>query len=201
MAVPAYPLRSEEGGGNWPAQGAWTYEDYLRLPDDGNRYEVIRGVLYVTAAPSIEHQFAAGQVTRHFVAFVSDNRLGLVFPAPFDVRLPHGIGTPVQPDLVVFLSGNEPRRGSTSEHVPDLVLEILSPSTRRRDLTTKLEAYRDAGIPEYWIVDTKSRSVVVYVLGEGRYTELVRGGVGDSVHSSVLPGFRLKVDDLFLPAE
>jgi Uma2 family endonuclease len=198
MAVPAYPLRSEEGGGNWPAQGAWTYEDYLRLPDDGNRYEVIRGVLYVTAAPSLEHQFAAGQVTRLFVGFVSDNGLGMALPAPFDVRLPHGIGTPVQPDLVVFLAGNEPRVGPTMEHVPDLVLEILSPSTRRRDLTTKLAAYQDARIPEYWVVDTRDRTVVVFVLEPGKgYTERCRGGVGETVGSSVLPGFRVEVAGLF----
>jgi Uma2 family endonuclease len=198
MAVPAYPLAHEEDGGDWPAQGEWTYEDYLRLPDDGNRYEVIRGVLYVTPSPGLEHQFAAGQVTRHFVAFVSDNQLGMVFPAPFDVRLPHGIGTPVQPDLVVFLAGNEPRVGPTREHVPDLVLEILSPSTRRRDLTTKMDAYRDAGVPEYWLVDPSSRTVVVHVLKKGEYAELIRGGAGDEVWSSVMPGFRVRVDDLFV---
>jgi hypothetical protein len=151
MAVPAYPLAHEEDRGDWPAQGEWTYEEYLRLPDDGNRYEVIRGVLYVTAAPGLAHQFAAGEVTRHFVTFVHDNRLGMVFPAPFDVRLPRGIGTPVQPDLVVFLAGNEPRVGPTMEQVPDLVLEILSPSTRRR---TRRRGFLNTG----WSIPRAGRS-------------------------------------------
>ena len=75
---------------------------------------------------------------------------------------------------------------------------MLSPSTRRRDLTVKLRAYRDAGVPEYWLVDPDARAVVVYGLdGEKRYTELCRDGEGDRVRSSVLSGFDLAVADLF----
>ena len=199
MAVPAYPLRSEEGRGNWPAQGAWTYEDYLRLPADGHRYEVIRGVLYVTAAPIPRHQFAVLKLGRFFDEFVFDNGLGVVLAAPMDVRLPSGIADPVQPDVVVFLKGNEPRwELSYYQGVPDLVAEVLSPSTRRRDRTIKMDAYRDAGVPEYWLVDPDARTVVVYVLEPGKgYTERCRGGVGETVGSSVLPGFRVEVAGLF----
>lgn len=201
MTEPAIPrlLPSREDGAKWPIQGRWTYDDYLRLPDDGNRYEVIRGHLYVTAAPAYAHQFAVLKVGRFFDEFVSPAELGVVLTAPFDILLPKGIGTPVEPDVIFFRAGNEPRWGDQNfEGVPDLVVEVLSPSTRRRDLTVKLRAYRDAGVPEYWLVDPDVRAVVVYVLSpEKRYTELCRGGEGDRVHSSVLPGFDLAVADLF----
>jgi len=201
MTEPAIPriLPHREDGAKWPIQGRWTYEDYLRLPDDGNRYEVIRGHLYVTAAPVYLHQFAVLKLGRFFDEFVYDRELGVVLSAPFDVKLPFGIASPVQPDVLVFLSGNEPRPGDKNfEGVPDLVIEVLSPATRRRDLRTKLEAYRDAGVAEYWLVDPDARTAVVYILEKGKgYTELCRGGEGERVRSSVLPGFDLAVADLF----
>ena len=113
--------------------------------------------------------------------------------------LPTGIATPVQPDVMFFRKGNEPRWGSSNyEGVPDLIAEILSPSTRRRDQTIKMDAYRDAGVPEYWLVDPAAQTVVVYVLDQGKYAELVRGGAGDEVWSFVIPSFRVRVDDLFV---
>ncbi|NIW94231.1 MAG: Uma2 family endonuclease, partial [Phycisphaerae bacterium] len=68
----------------WPAQGQWTYEDYLRLPDDGRRYEIIEGVLYVVNAPSFEHQFTVSEVFGAMWHFVKDHQLGVVLPAPFE---------------------------------------------------------------------------------------------------------------------
>ncbi|HEV2843515.1 MAG TPA: Uma2 family endonuclease, partial [Thermoanaerobaculia bacterium] len=145
------------------------------------------------------HQFAVLKLGRFFDEFVFDNGLGVVLAAPMDVRLPSGIADPVQPDVVVFLKGNEPRwELSYYQGVPDLVAEVLSPSTRRRDRTIKMDAYRDAGVPEYWLVDPDARTVVVYVLEPGKgYTERCRGGVGETVGSSVLPGFRVEVAGLF----
>ncbi len=199
MAQPAYKFPTEESGQSWPAQGAWTYGDYLRLPNDGNRYEVIRGVLYVTAAPRWEHQDAGSELETRLRPFVRNRRLGVVVRAPFDVRLPSGISDPVQPDLVFFRKGNAPRRGSHSfEGVPDMVVEILSPGTYHRDHTVKVPAYEEAGVPECWLIDPGARTVVVYVLEDGRYVELVRGGAGDEVWSSVVPGFRVPVEDLFV---
>jgi Uma2 family endonuclease len=200
MSEPAYKLPRNDDGQDWPAQGEWTYEDYCRLPEDGNRYEVIRGFLYVTAAPHWEHQFSSFEFSFHLSLFVRERALGLVLTAPLDVKLPSGIATPVQPDVVFFRKGNEPRREvGYFEGTPDLVAEVLSPGTRRRDRTLKLEAYQDAGVPEYWLLDPGSRTVWVYVLGKnGRYAELARGGVGESVESSVLPGFRVNAGALFM---
>jgi Uma2 family endonuclease len=201
MAQPAYKFPEEKDGSSWPAQGEWTYEDYLRLPEDGNRYEVIRGFLYVSPAPYPEHQYAVVKLIRYFDVFVSDSGLGIVLTAPLDVLLPSGIGSPVQPDVSVFRKGNEPRWGvGKFEGVPDLVVEVLSTGTRRRDRTTKLEAYQDAGVPEYWLVDPDRQTVEIYVLGKnGKYTDPVHGSIQDEVWSSVLPGFRLKVAVLFSP--
>jgi Uma2 family endonuclease len=205
MAQPAIPRTLLEGkdGARWPVQGRWTYEDYLRLPDDGNRYEVIRGHLYVTAAPIYDHQFAVLKLSRFLDEFVSADELGVVLAAPFDILLPFGIGSPVQPDVVFFRTGNEPVSGDENfKGVPDLVAEVLSPRTRRRDGTVKLQAYQDAGVPEYWLVDPRDRTVVVHAMGpdmrpDMRYTEPRRGAEGDRVRSSILPGFDLAVADLF----
>jgi Uma2 family endonuclease len=197
MSEPAYRLDLPETEA-WPRQGDWTYEDYLRLPDDGNRYEVIRGVLYLTPAPKLKHQFSVSEFSLRLGWFVRENGLGRVLWAPLDVRLPAGIASPVQPDVVFFRTENEPRwELGYFEGVPDLILEVLSPRTRNRDRKIKLQAYQDAGVPEYWMADPSSRTVVVHVLQSGRYVEHCHGGIGERVRSSVLPGFELEVAGLF----
>jgi Uma2 family endonuclease len=198
MTEPAYAFPRQDDGPDWPAQGGWTYDDYLLLPDDGHRYEVIRGVLYVSPAPAYKHQFVAGRFYRRADAFAEDHGLGVVLMAPFDVLLPFGLGSPVQPDVIFLRTGNEPGwEDKNFKGVPDLVAEILSPKTKRRDQQTKLAAYRDAGVPELWMVDPDTRRVVVHICQSRSYTELCRGGMGEEVWSSVLPGFRLAVDSLF----
>jgi Uma2 family endonuclease len=84
--------------------------------------------------------------------------------------------------------------------VPDLIAEVLSPSTRRLDTETKLPAYRDAGVPEVWLADPLARKITVHVLSEDgtRYVELCRGGMGEAVFSRVLPDLRIEVDEIFL---
>lgn len=197
MTEPAYRLDLPENE-TWPRQGDWTYDDYLRLPEDGNRYEVIRGVLYVTPAPNLKHQFSIYEFSFLLGSFVREGGLGRILTAPLDVNLPSGIATPVQPDIVFFRSANEPDWERQSfDGIPDLVCEVLSPSTRSRDRRIKLQAYQDAGVPEYWMADPDRRTVMVYVLENGRYVELCRGGVGDRVRSAVLPGFELAVASLF----
>jgi len=103
MTEPAYPLTQ-----SWPAQGRWTYADYLRLPDDGQRYEVIRGTLYVSPAPTFEHQFTVVRISRYLDVYASENEAGvagIVLVAPFDVRLPQRIADPVQPRRSLLQEG------------------------------------------------------------------------------------------------
>lgn len=198
MSEPALPLATLEDGQDWPAQGEWTYEDYLRLPDDGRRYEVIRGVLYVAPAPNYDHQLAHSHLFRALSNHIAENHLGVLLSAPFDVLLPEGIASPVEPDLLFIKEENRPRRGDKNfQGVPDLVVEILSPTTRSYDRKTKLAAYRDAGAPEFWLVDPQTFSVVIYGWREGQFIELERGGENDEVGSVVLPGFRIRVGELF----
>ena len=205
MAEPAFSLILPESGGQaWPAQGEWTYEDYLRLPDDGRRYEVIRGVLYVMPAPTFDHQYAVSQIGRLLGNLVEENRLGVVLVAPFDVRLPDRIGDPVQPDVVFIRRERQPRAGDPNfEGVPDLMVEVLSPGNWRYDRKIKLSAYRDAGAPEVWLVDPLARTVEVFVLAPDRSEYILREhrGEGEAVSSAVLAGLRLDVAKLFPPAE
>ena len=199
---PALPAALD--GHAWPVQGDWTYEDYLRLPEDGNRYEVIRGFLYVTAAPYPLHEYVRSELFLILGSFVKARKLGKVLSAPMDVRLPQRIGDPVQPDLFFLRTGNQPRwkADASFDGVPDLAIEVLSRSTAHQDRKVKLDAYREAGIREYWIVNPWRPSLVVYLLSEDRrrYVELCRGGEGDTVRSAVLPGLEVRVSDL-LPEE
>lgn len=201
MGEPAYPLdflESDDHG--WPVQGEWTYEDYLRLPEDGRHYEVLRGVLYVTPSPIYDHQFAVIRLGYFLTDFILKNDLGVLLPAPFDVRLPRRLADPVEPDLLFFRKGNEPRTGDKSfAGAPDLVIEVLSPGTRQRDEQVKMSIYQEAGIPEYWLVDPKARTIMIHRLSEDgrRYLEWARGGEGDVVGSTVLAGLRLAVREIF----
>ncbi|HEY3567537.1 MAG TPA: Uma2 family endonuclease [Thermoanaerobaculia bacterium] len=202
MAQPAPrpQVLPEPEGGPWPAPGEWTYADYRRLPDDGRRYEVIRGYLYVSPAPSIIHQRVLSRLFSSLKRFVLDHRLGEVFFAPVDILLPDGIAEPVQPDLVVIRAGEEPGDDAQNfQGVPALVVEVLSPSTRRYDLGTKLGAYLEAGIPEVWFADPVASTIRVHALSEDRkrYVELSHGGRGESVTSRGLPGLRIAVSEIF----
>lgn len=94
-----------------PRQGEWTYEDYLALPDDGNRYEIIDGVLYVANAPSYDHRFTVGELFAQLRQHVKERGLGVVIAAPFEVHLP-GIAKPVQPDVLFIAAARQPQAGA-----------------------------------------------------------------------------------------
>ncbi|HEX6851658.1 MAG TPA: Uma2 family endonuclease [Candidatus Polarisedimenticolaceae bacterium] len=124
------------------------YDDYARLPDDGKRYELLDGEVFVTPAPNTAHQRAARRIFRHLDAYFADR--AEIFWAPTDVILgPHDV---LQPDLVVV---DDPTSVSERgiERAPLLVVEILSPSTQRRDRTLKLRRYAALGVGHVWLVD------------------------------------------------
>ena len=130
-----------------PLQGQWTYDDYARIPDDGKRYEIIDGVLYVTPAPNTGHQNAVSWITMYLKSHVQLAGRGLVLAAPFDVDL--GLGrTVMQPDVLIVL--NEHRDRVTALRIvgpPNLVVEVASPSTATYDRRAKMDAYTGAGVP------------------------------------------------------
>ena len=143
-----------------------TWEDVLRMPDDGNRYEFIGGRLYVTPAPAIRHQRISKRLQAALMRILEDAGRGEVFYAPFLVEFP-GIGDRVQPDLI-FVS--DERREIIAEKqvlgAPDLVVEILSPSTAHRDRGIKLDLYARSGVRQYWIVDPVEDVVDVWRFGD-----------------------------------
>ncbi|MBW8877764.1 MAG: Uma2 family endonuclease [Acidobacteria bacterium] len=204
MGEPARPLTFpwHDDDRAWPAQGQWTYADYLRLPDDGRRYEVIRGHLYVTPAPTTGHQFVLWRLGQTFGRYVDENQLGAMYSAPFDVLLPDGIASPVEPDVVFIRTENLPRfEDPNFQGVPDLVMEVGSPSTYKRDRTVKQDAYLAAGIPEYWRVNLRTRTVTVLALSEdrSRYVELGCFGRGETIRSALLSDLAIQVGSLFPP--
>jgi Uma2 family endonuclease len=151
-----------------PKQGDWTYSDYCRIPDDGNRYEIIAGVLYMAPSPEAIHQDIVLSIGRLLATYISDSRAGKVYVAPLDVELEKKMV--VQPDLLVLLQENSYKR--TSGHIigaPDLVVEIASPPTTFYDRRQKYLAYERAGVKEYWLVEPKQQSIEVLFLEEGRY--------------------------------
>lgn len=186
---------------DWPEQGHWTYDDYLHLPSDGRRYEIIEGVLYVASAPSYIHQYVVTKLSRFLDVFVGDQALGVVLNAPFDVRLPNQRGV-IQPDILFIQAENKPDLDTVAFHgVPDLVVEVLSPSTRRYDTSIKLDAYERAGVREYWIIDPIARFALIYSLPESGSEYVLAGEftAKDTLTSPLLPDFTLLLADV-LPA-
>ena len=181
----------------WPEQGQWTYQDWLQLPDDGTRYEVIDGVLYMTPSPSISHQTVSGNLFSILKTYVTDNQLGRVFSAPVGVRLPNQ-PVPLQPDTVFISSARKNIIGTQYvEGAPDLVVEVLSLSNWPFDRQEKFQAYQAAGIPEYWVVDYRQRTIEVYALEKGEYLLLGKWGPSDEVSSRLMEGFQVAVGEVF----
>ncbi len=144
----------------------WTYAEFARLPESGStRHEVIDDELYLTPSPGLGHQRVVKRLVVALHDFVEAHDLGEVFVSPFDVLL--GEGDYVEPD--VFFVQERHADAVTDRGVegpPDLVVEVLSPSTEARDRGIKLELYRRYGVPEYWIVDPHEGTVEVWRLGE-----------------------------------
>ncbi len=194
MSVTPVDLASTQA---WPAQGAWTYDDYVRLPDDGRRYEIIEGELYVTNAPSFDHQFVVSQLNRKMGNFVEERNLGVVLPAPFEVHLSETT-RPVQPDVIFIKADKRPPAGSqVFAGVPDLIVEVLSPSSVRTDRYVKFDAYEKAGVPEYWIANPKTRSVEVYTRSGQEYALLGEFTEKEVILSKMLEGVDIVTASLF----
>ena len=149
-------------------QKRWTYADYCRIPADRNRHEIIDGKHFVNPAPSPYHQTVSRRLQYELMRLVEKTGLAEVFNAPIDVHL--GPGSLVQPDLVVVrprsrcIIGDKKLTG-----VPDLLIEILSPSSSSYDRRTKRDRYERAGVHEFWLVDPEAHLVEQLILRGGTY--------------------------------
>ncbi len=179
-----------------PPQGEWTYEDYTRLPENGLRYEIIKGELLMTPAPLPKHQRIIANLYGYLWEYLRHQPVGEVFFAPIDVNLP-GLASPVQPDLL-FIAND--RLGIIKERFiegpPDLIMEVLSAGSEMHDRRTKFELYARAGVREYWLVDPDRRAIEIYVLRGQAYAPLGSFGVEAETRSEVLPGFAVKVGEV-----
>ena len=174
----------------------YTYEDYINTPED-TRYELINGELIeLAAAANRAHQKAVLNLGGDTNAFVKEFGLGVVHIAPRDVVLPDG--SILQPDLL-FISKGRLHIDTAKEiwGTPDLVAEVLSPSTARRDLTVKRDLYERHGVGEYWLVDTEDMSVTVLLLGERGYEAVAVYGYDDTLQSPTLPGLGIALSEVF----
>ena len=152
----------------------WTYAEYARLPDDGNRYEVIDGEVCVTPAPGIPHQRVAANLFVLLREYVTAHGIGEMI---WDVDVLVVSGQFLRPDMVLVPPDAElSDRGV--ESAPALVIEVLSPHSKRIDRVKKPPRYRDFGVPEYWIVDPDAARIECFVLRDGRYGDPVVPRVG-----------------------
>jgi Uma2 family endonuclease len=156
------PMRIPEG------KIVLTYDDYVELPNDGNRYEILEGELAVTPAPNLKHQISSANVFKIVSRHVDDNKLGITLYAPLDLILEST--SVLQPDLL-FVS--QARRNILTDKgivgAPDLVVEILSPTTTRNDRVNKAQIYARHKVPAYWIVDPEQETLEIYLLDADSY--------------------------------
>ncbi len=174
----------------------FTYEDYQHTPED-KRYELLDGELIVVPAPNLEHQRIDARLGVLLYTFVEQRGLGEVFFASCDVVLSNT--DVVQPDLL-FVSNERAHLLLGGDNVlgaPDLVVEILSPSTAGRDRTLKRALYAKHGVKEYWLVDPDARTVTVLRLGGNAFEVVAIYGEGQTMTSPTLTGFAVDLNAIF----
>jgi Uma2 family endonuclease len=169
------------------------YAEYVLYPNDVMRHEIIDGDHYMNPAPSTYHQTISKRLQYHLYAKIELAGLGLVFNAPVDVQLSnHDI---VQPDLVVLLKGTRARvTPAKINGAPDLLVEILSPSTAANDQHLKRKVYERAGVAEYWIVDPEEPGLTQLVLRDGAYTPLEHGS---DLTLAILPDVAIPLSEIW----
>ena len=144
-------------------QGEYSIEDYYALPDE-RRAELIDGVIYDMSTPSVPHQSIALDIRESLRSYVRENKGEcIVLASPVDVQIDRDDKTMVQPDVLVVCDRSKVIKRCIYG-APDLIIEVLSPSTRRKDMTVKLSKYSTAGVREYWLVDPDRKKIVVYDL-------------------------------------
>jgi Uma2 family endonuclease len=170
------------------------YDDYVRLPDDGKRYEILDGQLFVTPAPSPVHQRVSKRLQRKLEDFFEARGLAEVFNAPIDMIV--GRHDVAQPDILVV---SDPRQisGRGIEGPPLLVVEVLSPSTRRHDRDVKMRRYAALAIPHYWIVDPEGKSMACYRRDGDTYRHALTGEDDTELVPPDWPELQISLGDLW----
>lgn len=194
------PLLREEAAryesGDWV-----TYEEFLELTKSTEqRFELIDGVVYNLASPSYKHQQAVNELHGTFYLWFKGKPC-TPLTSPFDITLEKSKTNIciVQPDLVVICDKDQIDAQGKYKGTPDLVVEVLSPSTRSKDLIRKLDLYKQCGVKEYWIVDPMKEQVTVFTLSDGEIADMTyysKAG-GQFAESQLFKGLRVSIEDLF----
>ena len=175
----------------------YTVRDYMSIPDgDERRFELIDGELMLAPAPIPTHQRIVRRLLYILTEFVERNQLGEVFTSPIDVVLSeHQV---VQPDILFISTERLHIIGERNvQGAPDLVIEVLSPSTTERDRVLKASSYLRFGVPEYWIVDPSDRTIEVMRAGQTEFDTLRVYTEGTFAESPTFPGLRIDVSRIF----
>lgn len=179
------------------ARAKLTYEDYAALPDDGRRYELHDGEIELTPAPTLRHQKVSRRL--HFALYQALELTGRgeVYSAPTDVVLHPQVV--VEPDLLYVSTERSSllADGRFVNGAPDLVIEILSASTRRKDILAKGRLYAQHGVPHYWTVDPEIDRVECLVLRDGAYALAGRADAPDTLHPPSFEGVAIDLGALF----
>jgi Uma2 family endonuclease len=179
----------------YPPQGQWAEEDYFALPDINRYVELSKERLIVPPYPTYSHQTALQNLFLKLNAFVEGHKLGIVRFAPLPVRL--WPGTIREPDIFFIATEHADRIGEQSCGVPDLVIEVISPSTLATDRGEKFFEYARAGVTEYWLADPDQERIEVYILRGSVYELTERFKPGEVACSQLLSGFKVSVDEVF----
>ncbi len=177
-------------------QVKFTYDDYRQLPDDGKRYEIIDGELYMATSPTSNHQFIADNFLVVLAVYLKTNPVGKVVSAPLEVyfsktNLAH-------PD-VMFISKNRQDiiKLTQIKDAPDLIIEVLSRGTERRDRTIKRKMYAQFGVREYWLAKAETATVETLRLQDGKLVPIARLERAEALTSPLFPGLEIPLAEIF----
>lgn len=177
-------------------QVKYSYHDLQTIPEDRNRYELFEGALSVTPAPSRDHQNASRNLTLLLGNYLKKFPIGKLYYAPFDIYFDDE--TVVEPDIVVVLNArlvliDEKKMNGA----PDLVIEILSPSTEERDRGFKFKRYAREKVSEYWIVDLVNQRIEVHGLTERGFMLFGEFSTGQTLHSKLFPELQFSIGEVW----
>jgi prevent-host-death family protein len=181
-----------------------SYEEYMELVDSSDqRYELIDGEIYLLASPSFTHQVVVNEISGHFYNYFKGKPCQSL-TSPFDVRL-FGYATKfeedpniVQPDVMVICDEDKVNEKNKYEGIPTLVVEVLSPSTKGKDMAKKLNLYMKSGVLEYWIVNPENKSILQYSFSQDKDIESLRSVNGDDTIQSIeFRGLEILLKDIF----
>ncbi|HEX3043712.1 MAG TPA: type II toxin-antitoxin system prevent-host-death family antitoxin [Bacillota bacterium] len=181
-----------------------SYEEYMTLVNSSDqRYELIDGEIYLMASPSFNHQIVVTEIAGQFYNYFKGKRCRSL-TAPLDVKL-FGFATKfeedpnvVQPDVIVVCDEEKVNAANKYEGIPTLIVEVLSPSTKGKDMVTKLNLYMKSGVREYWIIDLENKGIIQYSFSPERDLDSLQNlREEDTIHSSVFEGLTIPLSDIF----